>query len=359
VDIKWFFAGVAVADYPSALSWYEHLMGRPSDFNPHEHEAVWQIIEYGWIYVDADPGRAGKGLITLMATTRPLRFGIQAGPVDTPYPARHDYWREVERLAYDWASVGDHLMPNPVFGARDTDPWNEAWVTLAALAEATSRIRVGVLVTSVGFRHPAVLAKMAATLDVTSEGRLEFGIGAGYLEAEYRMYCIPFPSASVRIAQLDEAIQVCKLLWTQQRASFAGNYVSLADAVCEAKPVQRPHPPIWIGGGGEQKTLRVVAQHADGWNAFPRPSRSFSTSSTYYAAIVPRWGAITTRSGSNWYASRSFAPARRRSKSRWNYLQRNGSCRLNRRGRWRSWGRESRLRRRSPHTSALALTCSS
>jgi F420-dependent oxidoreductase-like protein len=206
-----------------------------------------------------------------MIAPRTLRFGIQAGLTDTPYAARREYWREAERLGYDWASLGDHLMPNPVFGAHDTDPWNEAWITLAALAQATSRIRLGVLVTSVGFRHPALLAKMAATLDVISDGRLEFGIGAGYLEAEYRMYGIPFPPASVRIAQMHEAIQVCKLLWTQQRASFSGNYFALADAVCAPKPVQRPHPPIWIGGGGEQKTLRVVAEHADGWNAFPAP----------------------------------------------------------------------------------------
>jgi F420-dependent oxidoreductase-like protein len=206
-----------------------------------------------------------------MDTPRSLRFGIQAGPVDIPYTVRRNYWREAEHLGYDWASVGDHFMPNPVFGARPTDPWNEAWVSLAALAEATERIRIGTLVTSVGFRHPAVLAKMAATLDVIADGRLEFGIGAGYLEAEYRMYGLHFPSASVRIAQLDEAIQVCKLLWEEEHADFAGTYFTLENAVCAPKPVQQPHPPIWIGGGGEQKTLRVVAEHADGWNAFPAP----------------------------------------------------------------------------------------
>jgi F420-dependent oxidoreductase-like protein len=206
-----------------------------------------------------------------MTATRPLRFGVQAGPTDTPYAARRDYWREAERLGYDWASVSDHFIANPVFGARDTDPWHEAWMTLAALAEATTRIRVGVLVTSVGYRHPAVLAKMAATLDVICGGRLEFGLGAGYLEAEYRMYGLPFPPAPVRLAQLDEALHVCKLLWTQERADFVGEHFALADAVCEPKPVQRPHPPIWIGGMGEQKTLRVVAEHADGWNAFPLP----------------------------------------------------------------------------------------
>src|SRR4051812_40481539 len=171
-----------------------------------------------------------------MTATRPLRFGIQAGPSDIPYTVRRDHWRAAERLGYDWASVGDHFLTNPVFGARDTDPWNEAWVTLAALAEATTRIRIGVLVTSVGYRHPALLAKMAATLDVISGGRLEFGIGAGYLETEDRMYGLPFPPASVRIAQLDEAIQVCKLLWTQERANFDGTYFALADPVCAPKP---------------------------------------------------------------------------------------------------------------------------
>lgn len=206
-----------------------------------------------------------------MTTTRPLRFGVHAGPADIPYAARRDYWREAERLGYDWASLGDHFIANPVFGARDTDPWNEAWTSLAALAEATGRIRVGVMVSSVGYRHPALLAKMAATLDVIAGGRLEFGLGAGYLEAEYRMYGLPFPPAAVRIAQLDEALRVCRRLWTEERANFSGEHFTLTDAVCAPKPVQRPYPPIWIGGMGEQKTLRVVAEHADGWNAFPLP----------------------------------------------------------------------------------------
>ena len=130
---------------------------------------------------------------------RSLHFGVHAGPSDVPYATRREYWCEAERLGYDWASVSDHFISNPVFGARDTDPWNEAWTSLAALAEATSRIHIGVMVTSVGYRHPPVLAKMAATVDVISEGRLEFGIGAGYLEAEYRMYGLPFPAAAVRL----------------------------------------------------------------------------------------------------------------------------------------------------------------
>lgn len=206
-----------------------------------------------------------------MAHPAALRFGVHVGPTENTYQARRAYWQRAEALGYDWASVGDHFMPNPVFGALATDPWAEAWTSLAALAEATSTIRLGVLVTSVGYRHPAVLAKMAATLDVIAGGRLEFGIGAGYMEAEYRMYGLPFPPASVRLAQLAEAIQVCKALWTEERASFAGAHFTLTEAVCAPKPLQRPHPPIWVGGGGEQKTLRIVAEHADGWNAFPIP----------------------------------------------------------------------------------------
>jgi len=202
---------------------------------------------------------------------RSLRFGVHAGPSDIPYATRREYWCEAERLGYDWASVGDHFIANPVFGARDTDPWNEAWTSLAALAEATSRIHVGVMVSSVGYRHPPVLAKMAATVDVISEGRLEVGIGAGYLETEYRMYGLPFPPAAERLEQLDEAIRVCKSLWTKERSDFVGKHYTLTGAVCEPKPVQKPHPPIWVGGMGEKKTLRIVAEHADGWNAFPLP----------------------------------------------------------------------------------------
>src|SRR5213075_902964 len=206
-------------------------------------------------------GRAHRPAALRVAhMNRSLHFGVHAGPSDVPYATRREYWCEAERLGYNWASVGDHFIANPVFGARDTDPWNEGWTSLAALAEATSRIHIGAMVTSVGYRHPAVLAKMAATVDVISEGRLEFGIGAGYLETEYRMYGLPFPPAAVRLEQLDEAIQVCKSLWTMERSDFVGKHYTLTGAVCEPKPVQKPRPPIWVGGMGEKKTLRIVAE---------------------------------------------------------------------------------------------------
>src|SRR5438876_11342019 len=110
---------------------------------------------------------------------RSLHFGVHAGPSDVPYATRREYWCEAERLGYDWASVGDHFIANPVFGARDTDPWNEAWPSLAALAEATSRIHVGVMVTSVGYRHPPVPPRMRATWDVIPNGALELAIVLG------------------------------------------------------------------------------------------------------------------------------------------------------------------------------------
>lgn len=200
-----------------------------------------------------------------------MRFGIQAGPTDLPFAARCELWQAAERLGYDWASVSDHLAQLAVFGGRDTDPWLEAWTQLAALAQATTRLRIGTLVSSVGYRNPGILAKIAATLDVISRGRLEFGLGAGYAEAEYRMFGLPFPSTAERLAQLDEALRVCKLLWTQERSDFRGVHFTLDGAVCEPKPLQRPHPPVWVGGMGEKKTLRIVAEHADGWNAFPAP----------------------------------------------------------------------------------------
>jgi F420-dependent oxidoreductase-like protein len=206
-----------------------------------------------------------------MTDARRLRFGIQAGPTDLAYATRCELWQAAEGMGYEWASVSDHLSQLAVFGARDSDPWLEAWTQLAALAQATSRIRIGTLVSSVGYRNPAVLAKMAATLDVISGGRLEFGLGAGYAEAEYRMYGLPFPSAAERLAQLDEGLRICKLLWTQERSDFGGEYFILEGDVCEPKPLQRPHPPMWVGGMGEKKTLRIVAEHADGWNAFPAP----------------------------------------------------------------------------------------
>jgi F420-dependent oxidoreductase-like protein len=142
----------------------------------------------------------------------------------------------------------------------------ECWTTLSALAAATTRIRLGPLVACNSYRHPSLHAKMGATLDVISEGRLEFGIGAGWKEDEYLAYGIPFPKASTRISQLREGVEIIRKMWTEEAPSYAGRHFQIREAICEPKPVQQPHPPIWIGGSGERYLLRAVAELADGCN---------------------------------------------------------------------------------------------
>ena len=133
------------------------------------------------------------------------------------------------------------------------------------MAEATSRVRIGCMVTGNTYRHPGVLAKMAVTVDHLSGGRLEFGLGAAWADNEHTMFDLEFGTAGQRIARLEEACRMIKLLWTEDSASFDGGHYRLVDAVANPKPVQQL-PPIWIGGSGERKTLRVVAEHADVWN---------------------------------------------------------------------------------------------
>jgi F420-dependent oxidoreductase-like protein len=141
----------------------------------------------------------------------------------------------------------------------------EAWTLLAALAPLTTTVRLGTLVTCNSYRHPSILAKAVACLDTISQGRIDCGLGAGWKELEYRAYGIPFPPIGTRMAQLREAVQVLRQLWTHERATFQGQHYTLEDAVCMPKPLQQPLP-LWIGGQGEKKLLRLVAEAADGWN---------------------------------------------------------------------------------------------
>lgn len=165
----------------------------------------------------------------------------------------------------------DHLIQLPMVGAAD-EPFLESWTTLAALAAVTNRIRLGTMVSSIAYRNPALLAKMVAGVDIISGGRAILGIGAGWFQTEYRQYGYEFPEQpAVRIRQLDEGIQLIKALWTQPRATFAGKYFQVKEAILEPKPVQRPHPPILVGGGGEQLTLKVAAKHANMVNWFGTP----------------------------------------------------------------------------------------
>jgi F420-dependent oxidoreductase-like protein len=163
---------------------------------------------------------------------------------------------ECEQLGYHSVWLDDHLM----FGRT---PILECWTTLAALASVTSRIRLGTMVTSNGFRNPALLAKMAATTDVISEGRLEFGIGSGIQVEEHFAYGFPFPDMNVRTEKLKEAVEIIRSLWSEEKTDYVGKHYEVVNALCEPKPIQQPRPPITIGGAGEECTLRVTAQHAD------------------------------------------------------------------------------------------------
>ena len=183
-----------------------------------------------------------------------------------PYEQLESFWRDADELGFHSIWNYDHfygLGGGLMELAGDT---LEGWTTLAAMAKVVRRARIGCMVTGVTYRHPAVLANMAVAVDHISGGRLNFGLGAAWHEPEHRGYGLPYPSAGTRIEMLDEALQVVKLLWTQESASFAGEHFTLNDALCNPKPLQSPHPPVYVGGNGERKTLRVVAKHADEWN---------------------------------------------------------------------------------------------
>lgn len=195
---------------------------------------------------------------------RRVRFGIKTPPQWTTYEDLVRVWREADHIpAIEHAWLFDHFTTQ---GDDPTGPCLEGWTLLAALAAQTERLRVGVLVTGNTYRHPAVLAQMAATVDHISGGRLDFGIGAGWNVLEHTSYGIPLYAPAERVRRLGEACEVIHRLWTDDVVDFSGRFYQLREARCNPKPVQWPHPPIVIGGKGEQLMLQVVAKHADEWN---------------------------------------------------------------------------------------------
>lgn len=170
--------------------------------------------------------------------------------------------RLAERLGYHSFWLSDHLRAPDVADVG----YPECLALMSAIAARTERIRIGTLVICNSFRNPALLAKSLTTIDRISNGRLEIGMGAGWLETEYRAYGYEFPSMGVRLKQLEEGLQILKLMFTEKRANFRGRYYTVTDAVNSPKPVQKPHPPILLGGSGEKVMLRLVAQYADRWN---------------------------------------------------------------------------------------------
>jgi len=191
---------------------------------------------------------------------RPIRFGVTLPQIKRTWPEARDAALEFDRLGFDSVWVCDHLygvpMPNlPIF---------EAWSELAAVAAITTRVELGTLVTPPFFRNPAVLAKQVATIDHVSNGRTIVGLGGGWFAAEFEAYGCPFPSLRDRLGALAETAQVLRRMWTEERVTFEGRWVTVRDVMCEPKPVRRP--PILIGGGGERVLLRIAAEHADIWN---------------------------------------------------------------------------------------------
>src|SRR5436190_3125020 len=170
---------------------------------------------------------------------------------------------DAEKLGFDSIWLYDHFHTVPT---AQLETNFECWISTAALARETSRVRIGQMVTCNSYRPPALLAKMASTVDVLSHGRLDFGIGAGWYEDEYNAYGYPFPDGPERLRMLGEALQIIHSMWTEPYATFEGKHYQVRGAINEPKGVQKPHPPIWIGGGGEKVTLRLVAKYGDACN---------------------------------------------------------------------------------------------
>jgi F420-dependent oxidoreductase-like protein len=194
-----------------------------------------------------------------------MRVGVDVSQHQLTWPELLERVRFAEDAGFDGAWVFDHFKA--LYG-DPTGPCLEGWTLLAALAAATSRIRLGTLVTGITYRHPSLLATEAVTVDHVSNGRLELAVGAAWFQQEHEELGFDFPPAGERIARLDEGIQVMRLLMTQDGASFDGRYYRLRNATYRPRPVQSPHPPIWIGGSGEKKMLPLVGRSADAWHAF-------------------------------------------------------------------------------------------
>jgi F420-dependent oxidoreductase-like protein len=193
-----------------------------------------------------------------------MRFAFKTSPQDTTWADMLAVWKAADDIdVFESGWTFDHFYP--IF-SDSTGPCMEGWITLTALAQATSRLRMGTLVTGIHYRHPAILANMATTLDIVSEGRLELGIGAGWNEEESGAYGIELGTPRQRSDRFEEACEVIVGLLSEETTTFEGRYYQVSNARNEPKPVQRPHPPICIGGSGEKRTLRTAARFAQHWN---------------------------------------------------------------------------------------------
>jgi F420-dependent oxidoreductase-like protein len=219
-----------------------------------------------------------------------VRFGFKTSPQHTTWQAMLDVWQAADDIElYESGWNFDHFYP--IHSDNSHGPCLEGWSTLTALAQATKRIRVGVLVTGLPYRHPAVMANMAATVDVISNGRLELGLGAGWNDEEADAYGISLGATlTERFDMFDEALEVIVSLLTNEVSNFSGQHFTLTNAYCEPKPLQRPHPPICIGGAGPKRTLPATARWAQHWNFPGGPVDSWKASRDLLWAECERIG---------------------------------------------------------------------
>ena len=201
-----------------------------------------------------------------------MKFGVQASQSQMAWPDLLSLWQDLDRSStFDSLWLMDHFVTGAGQAFGSEGPCLEGWTALAALAQATSRVRLGTIVSGNTYRHPAVLAKQATTVDHISNGRLEFGIGGAWHQYEHQAYGIPFYTTGERLKRLDEAVQLIKKLWTEDRPTLEGDYYSLDEPPYNPANVQKPHPPIMIGGGGEKRTLLTAAKYADASNVQGTP----------------------------------------------------------------------------------------
>ena len=253
-----------------------------------------------------------------------MKFGVfvpQGWRLDLPKDMTpQDQWRAIvnvalkaEELGYDHIWVYDHFhtVPKPLPGRSVF----EAWTLMVALATLTKRVRLGQLVTCVLYRNPAYLAKISSMVDVISGGRLELGLGACWYEHEFLGYGYEFPRARDRIGMLEEAVQIIKKMWIEPEVNFEGKYYRLKGALNDPKPLQKPHPPILIGGGGEKYTLRVAAKYADKWNvggSYEKYSSKVEVLKKHCEAVGRRFEEITL----TWVATAILAPTEEEARER-------------------------------------------
>jgi F420-dependent oxidoreductase-like protein len=192
----------------------------------------------------------------------PIRFGVQTGQQNVEWEQLRSFWSKADSWGYDSLWAFDHFYP--IF-VEPTGSCFEGWTLLSALSQNTKRARIGALVNGNTYRNPCILAKMAATLDHASGGRLNLGIGAGWFELEHRNFGIDFKTIPGRLQALDESCQIIKSMFTQEKTTLKGKHCNVVDAMCNPKPVQK-HLPLMIGGHGEKVLLKLVAKHADMWN---------------------------------------------------------------------------------------------